>query len=244
MSLEADDIVRFLDSQGVDVGGLPEHRLDEIVLARWYASGAPQAAEAFLIAFGELLRAIGVRSLRADEVDDYQQRVLIHFLVSQDDGAPKIGRYSGRGSLHGFVRTVASRLAVDLRRTRGVEPLVSDLESRVAEGLDPGAQFESAQTKSIIVGSLTRALRSLKPEERRALRMRYVLGFSVARTAEALGIHKISVTRLVTRVRNRLFRQVQADLAQDSADIAPPILALLSRSLDISLTRWLQTTSE
>ncbi len=243
--LEVDDILGFLDGQGIDVDGLPDDRLDEIVLARWYASGAPQAAEAFLAAFGDLLRAIGLRSLRSHEVDDFQQRALIHFLVSHADEVPKIGRYSGRGSLQGFVRTVASRLAVDLRRARGfVEPRASDLESCVADGLDPGAQFETEEAKSIIVEALTRALRGLKPAERRALRMRYVLGFSVARTAEALGIHEVSVSRLVSRVRHRLLRQVLADLSQDSDDMAAGSLAALSRSLDISLTRWLQTSVE
>ncbi len=235
------DVQEFVGLHGLDVETLAEERLDEIVLARWYASGAPAAAEAFVAAFGDVVRSIGMRSLRPEEVDDYQQRVLISFLLSDGSSAPRIARYSGRGSLRGFVRTVASRFAIDLRRARGVESQPSGLASTVAAELDPAARLESEQAKAIMAEALTGALRALKPGERRALRMRYVLGFSVARTAEALGIHEISVSRLVTRVRDRLFKQVHDALSRDSSAAAPEALAALSASLEISLTQWLRT---
>ncbi len=238
------DILEFLKTHDLEIEQLAEGRLDDIVLARWYASGSAAAAEAFVAAFGDMVRSIGVHSLRPEEVDDYQQRALISFLISEAGASPRIARYSGRGSLGGFVRTVASRLAIDLRRARGMESQPSSLASNVAAEFDPAEHLESEQTKAILAEALTGALRALKPGERRALRMRYVLGFSVARTAEALGIHEISVSRLVTRVRDQLFKQVHEELSRDSRSAAPEALAALSRSLEISLTRWLQTNVE
>ena len=71
--------------------------------------------------------------------------------------------------------------------------------------------------------------------------MRYVLGLSVARTAEALGVHQVSVSRLVTRARARVLERVQHELERIGGAPASEALAALVRSLDLSVARWLRT---
>ncbi len=240
-TLRTDDVLVFLEAYALDATQYDDRRLDDIVLARACARGSPSAVDKFVSTHQELLRAVGVQSMRPDERDDFQQHVLTHLLVQQGNTAPRVEQYRGRGTLRAFVRMVASRLAIDLKRARGNESTASDLGAWIVEELDPDEALESAEVRTMVSEALIRALRGLKPPERRALRMRYVLGFSVARTAEALGIHEISVSRLVTRVRTRLLQQVRDELSRGDTSVEPGVLAALARTLDVSLARWLQT---
>ncbi|MBV1858203.1 MAG: sigma-70 family RNA polymerase sigma factor [Nannocystaceae bacterium] len=238
--LTAAEIVAFLEAHELG-SDIPQDRLDDIVLARACAAGSRAAISAFTQRFQPLIRAIGTRSLDTNDVDDYQQSAVSHLLLPRNKSTPAVDRYDGRGSLHAFVRMVASRLAIDVHRAQRVAPVSAPaaLEHAIAEGLNPGIQMESAEVRSAVAAALVRALRHLKPLERRTLRMRYVLGFSVASTATALGVHKVSVSRIVSRVRSQIREQVGQELRCD-----PRVLTGLTQRVDISVARWLATNAE
>ncbi|MBV1862009.1 MAG: sigma-70 family RNA polymerase sigma factor [Nannocystaceae bacterium] len=240
-AVSVEDVLRFIEQSPLTPERLKSERLDDIVLALSCARGSETAADRFVADFGQMIRAVANRSLEATERDEYHQSVLMHLLVDRADKPAGVALYRGRGSLRAFVRVTASRLAIDLRRARGVEPKVLELRAEMAQQLDPETVVESAELKELVVAALGHALRNLKPGERRALRMRYVLGLSVARTAEALGIHEISVSRLVSRVRAQVLEQVQTELARGTNRLDQGVLAALAESLDFSVARWLQT---
>lgn len=232
----------FLEEREADPSSVAEDRLDDLVLAWACGHGSRPAIAAFREAHVAMVRAIGARLLDGIQPEDFEQRVMTHLLVREGEATPRIERYRGRGTLRAFVRMVASRLAFDVRRALGVGPVaLTNLEGRLADELQIGDAIETAEAKALLGDAVQQALRSLRPVERRALRMRYVLGFSVARTATALNMHEVSVSRLVTRVRSRVLEMVQHQLATTGGAPLAGQLAALVRSLDLSVARWLET---
>ena len=244
-SLMLDGVCEFLGDHGVELATVDDERLDDLVLAWACAWGSAAAIERFREAHIAMIKGIGARVFDAVPMDDFEQKVMTHLLVREGEGPPRIGRYGGRGPLRAFVRMAVSRLAIDLRRAGGVQPTpASDLDKRMRDELDPDDALVTAEAKALFRDAIKHALEGLRPAERRALRMRYVMGFSVARTAEALQMHEVSVSRLVTRVRNQIADRVHKELAERGEAPETGELARLARSLDVSVARWLQTHRE
>ncbi len=240
--LDVDGLCAYVAGHGVDPATAAPDRLDDLTLSWACTQGAAAAVAAFSRDHAALIRTVGSRVLDPEALDDFGQRVLTHLLVSEPQIVPRIGHYGGRGPLRAFVRMVASRLAIDVRRADGKGSMrIADLDGQILEQLDPAEALESSEAKALLSEALARALRALRPVERRALRLRYVLGLSVARTAEALAIHEVSVSRLISRVRARVLEDVQQQLATAGGAPARDAWAALARSLDMSLARWLRT---
>ena len=111
------------------------------------------------------------------EVDDFVQHVLTRILVAGGDGRAGIAAFAGRGSLSGFVRITASRRAIDLLRRNAARPdRVSEVPALFSGGADPEGQLVHDEARDALGDALSEIMRGLKPIERRALRMRYLLG--------------------------------------------------------------------
>jgi RNA polymerase sigma-70 factor (ECF subfamily) len=230
-----------LDARVPDWPELDDERLADLVLALACATGDGAATTLFVERYaGEISRiARGIGQGAA--TDDFVQHALTHLLVGGDD-LPRIGRYVGRGRLHSFVRMVTSRLAIDLVRTESARRPTDAAVVMPASSGDPLSTLEDAEGAEHVAAALGAIFAELRPIERRVLRMRYVLGFSVSRTSVALRIHEVSVSRMITRVRARILERLRSTLADDAADgVQAAALASIVRSLDVSIAGWLRT---
>ncbi len=234
------DVERFIAEREVSVESFDDDRWDDLVLARACVTGSADAVAQFLAVHGSVVRSVGRRAVPQAERDDFHQQALVYLLLRRGERPPRIDAYQASGALGGFVRMVVSRFAIDLRRAGGreLEPL-SIVDS--ATGVDPGQVLESVEARKWVADALHSALQGLKPRERRALRMRYVLGFSVARTAKALGMHEVSVSRMVSRVRATILADVDHELERAAHALPRGTLAALACEIEVSLTRWLRT---
>lgn len=226
----------LLAARRVDASDLEDERLSELYLAFACAEGDEAAVTAFTQGFGGLIHQIARKAIGDASADDVVQRFLTHFLVSDGEEPPRIAKYQGSGTLRGFVRMASSRFAIDALRSERVRQSPPPVEgSDSVDTIDVLALDAVRERMGYLLGD---ALRALKPMERRVLRLRFVLGFSVRRTAQALGVHENSVPRLVARARQRLLEHVQQDPEMPSH---PSGLVAAAQVLDVSVSRYLQS---
>ena len=104
----------------------------DVELARACARADPAALAAFEQVLGAVRPAIASLGASAAEIDEVLQRVRVQLLVGDPPG---IAGYAGRGELRAWVRVIAVRETVRLRKSAGrTEPLDDE---RLLESLLP-----------------------------------------------------------------------------------------------------------
>ena len=180
--------------------------------------------------------------LKLDQTD-FRQRVMIRILVS-DEGPPRLATYRGRGPLEGWVSLVAARYAVDLQRKRAARvssaaPLDEALLADPSGPDSPEVQALRRRYGTLFRDSFREALRQLEPDERLILRLRYVHGISVSEIARTQGVHRVTMSRALTALRERILQRVIGDIADHEGiperDVQSALRLVESR-IDVSLT--------
>ncbi|MBV1860205.1 MAG: sigma-70 family RNA polymerase sigma factor [Nannocystaceae bacterium] len=233
----------YVESASIDTVTLTNERLEELYLACACAGGDEAAISAFDQVHSPQIRRVARQFFSGPDAEDFTQLALAHLLVRRNERPARIAAYMGSGPLGAFIRMSVSRLAIDKQRLASPPRTVplGVLEDVLADHVDAYEVVAGVQMRSQLTKALGEALRKLRPIERRALRMRFVLRFSLARTGLALGIHELSVSRVVARARSR----VLAELARSpSLPKSPSLLVALARTLDVSISRLLQTQPE
>jgi RNA polymerase sigma-70 factor (ECF subfamily) len=114
------------------------------------------------------------------------------------------GEWEARGTVRGFLFTIAHRLCLDVLRqrkvTREAVPHLVDIAEARAPIPSPEAQASLNEQASVLESLLSR----LPPEHRQALLLRVVHGLSSAEVAETLGIDEDQVNSQVSYARKRL----------------------------------------
>ena len=230
------ELMRFAKAKAVDLGSTTDARLVDLHIASGCALGETDSTSVFHKKFADDIRRVGAKLFTDTALDDFVQTVFERLLVARAEHPPRICNYSGRGPLRSYVRMAASRVAIDLQRERGKqeEEAPKDLARQVAINMDPEQTLAKAEGHERWIEALRTAIAGLDSQERRALRYRYLLGFSGARMGALLGMHEMSVPRLLKRIRSKIANTVLRD--------ARSFDALFARSLDISLERWLATS--
>ena len=215
---------------------LDARRGPELMLAAALARGDDHATMVFE---RELVPEIerAVRRYAADE-DDFAelcQRALVHLLVASPPKPPKIASYLGRGSLEGWVRTVAARLALNARRS---EPKLVDDETMLDRLLISAPQLPGvAQHRALFVEALRKAILALPRRDRTLLRLSYVTGMTGVALARSYDVHESTVSRWLASARDQLVTQFEEIVTAELGDRAAirDILDAVSRDFEASL---------
>src|SRR5678815_1307165 len=153
----------------------------DLYLACACANRIPPAMELFNRAYlshvGEYLRRI-----RPDSsfVDDVCQLLREKLFVTVPH---KITEYSGRGSLGGWVRVLAVRTAIDLRRRRGER--IPDLQAERPSAIDPELGYLAERYRGVVEDAFRRAVTALNGEQRTLLRMHIIDAVTARRNASS-----------------------------------------------------------
>ncbi len=144
--------------------------------------------------------------VRGDEVIQELRRRLF-------TGESKLASYGGRGPLAGWTRAVAMRLALDARGSAEVrdEPLPQDVPE---VGRDLELRFLYNQHRELLKESLAAAFGELTARERTLLRLHLVEEIALDRIGVAYGAHKSTISRWVSRARQRVLNRLRAHLAE------------------------------
>jgi RNA polymerase sigma-70 factor (ECF subfamily) len=148
--------------------------------------------------------------MRPSLLDDLHQDLLLYLLC---DPVPRLRSYRGRGSLLGWLRTVAIRRAFLLRR-HGRELSVDEVapELLCAGGPDPELQVLRRRFSPRVRRALEESLAALPRRHKVLLRRHYARRESIDVLARRYGVHRATVARWLAEVRAWLTRELQRRL--------------------------------
>jgi RNA polymerase sigma-70 factor (ECF subfamily) len=222
-------------------GGLPPpDRGADLYLACACARRIPGALEAFDRAHLVHMDAYLARLRPSRElVDEVRQEVRDKLYVGRGGAAPRIAEYDGRGALASWVRVVAMRAAVDVRRRGGGAPLAEeDPRAALAAEGNPERDLQRERYRKAFREAIRGAVLALERDERRILRRHFACGVTLDGLAEELGVHRATVARRLAAARTALRRdarrRLRAALGATESEIES-LAAELRSQLDLSL---------
>jgi RNA polymerase sigma-70 factor, ECF subfamily len=254
LSLPAPLFVRHLaghaargDAEPASLSGLCA---EDLYLACACAHGTPGAAAAFERHL--LARVPGFLTRMAPSpvfVDEVEQELRIKLLVPAPGAAPKIAEYSGRGALASWLRVVALRTAIDLRRrqdgelphreTRGEGDSEGEQLEAEGGGGDPELRYLKDRYEADFKDAFRAGIQALTSEQRNVLKLNFVDGLNIDQIGALLHIHRSTVARWIAAGRAAILREGERLLGERlgiSAGEFESLARLLQSQLDVSLT--------
>lgn len=177
----------------------------DLWLACACARGSAGALTAFdaahLSGLARVLRRVDDAPAFCDEVAQILREKLF---VGDGERPGRIGEYDGRGSLAAWVRVIALRTALNLRRARTVV-LVPDGEAlEPATGGDAALRFAKTHYREPFEAAVRAAVDALDARGRTLLRLHYIDGLGIDKIAALYAVHRSSIARWLTDTREAL----------------------------------------
>lgn len=221
-------------------GGVERLDLEGLFLACACARGDERAIRAFHDRFDpEIGVALHRLGLATDVAKDVRQAVVTKLFLGD---APKIAAYSGRGNLAHWVRAVAAREALGLRRTAARRDRLLEAVGDLAPE-DPELGFLKERYRSEFREAFSAALAGLSADDRTVLRYRFVDGLTLEQLAAATGVHRATGARWLSRIRADLLDATRGEL-QDRLRVdrteLDSILRLIQSKFEVSVRRLLR----
>jgi RNA polymerase sigma-70 factor (ECF subfamily) len=171
----------------------------------------------------------------------------------------KLGYYSGRGSLAGWLRAVVAQLAIDAHRK--ISRLVQIEEDREFENLAHEAdgreigkfhQTEENPEKSLIEKrgaaetetALKKAIAELAAEDKLLIKLYYFDGLNLKQAGEILGFHEATASRRVVKIQLNLRKRVEQILQTERGWKPDEIKQVLGNAASILQTDIEQIISD
>jgi RNA polymerase sigma-70 factor (ECF subfamily) len=183
-------------------------------------------------------RVLSRLSREAAFVDEVRQALRTKLLVA-DGGPPRIGDYSGRGSLQGWVRSAATRLALDAlgRQQPRVACNDDDYDARLATP-DPELDYIKVRYRDDFKRAFRTALGTLPLEQRNALRLHHLDGLTLAQIAKLNNVHESTASRWLAAARAAVLEEIRRALSEQLGlhrDEVDSMMRLARSRLEISL---------
>jgi RNA polymerase sigma-70 factor (ECF subfamily) len=246
MSISPSDFARHLaerippDKEAV--GALDASHTDDIYLTFGCSRGDAAALNLFekrlLSRVPSFLRRIDPAGTLFDEV---RQGLRAELLVGAPGKPPRIATYQGRGSLGGWLRVAAVRMAVRLRRSERNDSPIESGEPWMA-GPDPELDYIKAGYRGAFGDAFRASFASLSKEHREVLRLYLVEGLNIDEIGRRYGVHRATVARWLARARELLLtetRRVLQERIRASSSELNSLIGLLQSQLDVSIHRYL-----
>jgi RNA polymerase sigma-70 factor len=236
---------------------------DDLCLIAACEQGDDAAWRELIEKYGAMVRAVS-RSVSPseDKAEDLAQSIWseLHGLRLREDGKThgKLGYYSGRGSLGGWLQAIVRQLAVDVHRKES--KLVqtetdADFDSLARDNgnaahsnssrasLDPEQSFAAREIAETLEQSLARAINELTAEDRLLIKLYYFDKLSLREAGAFICVHEATASRRLTRLHKDLRARLEAILMKDcgwSQREASGALTSASADLEIDLESLLR----
>ncbi len=158
-----------------------------------------------------LRRALGRLALAPATIDETVQRVLVLLFVG-DGGPPQIGKYSGKGTLRSWVRSIGVRTGrrlAGLGHDIGNEDEIAALPAAVA---DPELELLRARYAEQVRRAFATAFRELTERERNVLRQYHIDGLTIDQLAALYQVNRATTARWVAGARLSVVAKTRAQL--------------------------------
>jgi RNA polymerase sigma-70 factor (ECF subfamily) len=219
--------------------------LEELAMARGCALGREAAWQRFLAQYREPLTRIAVDMTGAvslgEELANSLYSELFGLTEREGERWSPLFRYSGRGSLMGWLRAVLAQRRVDLyRRTRRETPLDE------IEPATPPAEPVELERLEHLRPALESAIATLTAEERFLLSAYYLDTHTLHEVSRVLRVHEATVSRKLKRATEHVRKQLLKALVARglSRRAAGETLGTDPRDVDINLRKLLQNPGD
>jgi RNA polymerase sigma-70 factor (ECF subfamily) len=183
----------------------------------------------------DLIRRIDSSAAFADEVTQAVREMLLLPAHGANTG---IAAYSGRGALSNWVRIIAVRTALRLRREQRRAGTSLESEAELPGTFDPELDYLKLRYRGAYEEALHVALASLPDRDALLLKLHYVDGLNIDAIGALYGIHRSTVARWRTEVRRRILastrQQLQRRLSLTASEF-DSLVALVRSQLVISI---------
>ncbi len=173
--------------------------------------------------------------------DEVKQTLRVRLLVAEHELVPRIGTYTGRGPLLGWLRVAATRVAIDLRRAE-LPGLAEDLGQLRSPAPDPELGYLKAFYRPQLEAAVTATLAALPQREANVFRLFFLDGLSSEELAKLYRVTDRSVQRWIADGRTRLMEETRRRLGEHS-DLSGSqlgaVIGLVKSQLGVSVTRLL-----
>ena len=212
----------------------PEHAGD-FYLAVACAADAPGAVEIFR---STVLCHVGSYVGTRAPADDVEQLVAIRLLVADPEAETprKIAEYTGRGALGAWVRVVATRIALNLRRRK--EP--RDDTPLLPLGAAPEVDLSRLRHQGEFKRAFEHALAALDADDRLLLRLHTLERARGEDLARLLEVDRSTIMRRLARARERLLEETRAAMMSElglSKEEFESVVRDVQSRIDLSLSR-------
>jgi RNA polymerase sigma-70 factor (ECF subfamily) len=215
--------------------------LEDLAIARGCALGRESAWRRFLAQYREPLTRAAMEMTGSAALSEELASALYSELFGLTEREGKrwspLLRYSGRGSLMGWLRAILAQRRVNQYRKIGRETALGEIEpaARVSE------QLELKQLEDLRV-AIKMTLSAASAEERFLLSAYYLDQHTLHEMSRVLRVHEATVSRKLKRATQRLRKQLLRTLRARglSRRAAEETLGTDSRDVDINLRKLLQ----
>jgi RNA polymerase sigma-70 factor (ECF subfamily) len=251
---EALETIGARDNYGLDPGKQGNDRqretfwrglhLEELAIARGCALGRESAWRRFLAQYREQLTRAAIEMTGSAALGEELASALYSelFGLTEREGrrwSPLL-RYSGRGSLMGWLRAILAQRRVDQYRKIGRETELGEIEPAAAVS----EQIEPEQLGDLQV-ALKMTLSEASAEERFLLSAYYLDQHTLHEMSRVLRVHEATISRKLKRATERLRKQLLRALKARglSGHAAEEALGTDPRDVDINLRKLLQKSA-
>jgi RNA polymerase sigma-70 factor (ECF subfamily) len=221
---------------------------EDLYLACACATGDDRALQAFE---AEFLPQVADYVAQIDRdpvfVDEVRQRLRERLFVPAEAGARlRICEYTGRGALGAWLRVVAVRLALNLRRrAKATVPTEGDDAPALrSPSPDPEVDYLKTRYGEEFRAAFKATLGALPQDERNLLKLHYLDGLNIDEIGVAYRVHRATVARWLASARERILEETRSRLAErldaGSKDV-DSVLALVRSQLDVSIYNVLKS---
>ncbi len=169
-------------------------------------------------------------------IDEVTQEMRLKLLTGD---SAKLWTFSGTGALVDWLRVVATRVALNLKRSDRLTP-EEDLPEAVLTGQE-AAQFRRWYLADIHA-ALEVGFRRLTPRERTLLRMHFIDRLNIERIGVVYRVNRATIARWLVAIRTRLFDEVREELAAkhglDTADVKS-LYRIMQQDVHVTMSRLL-----
>jgi len=218
--------------------------LEELAIARGCALGRESAWRRFLAQYREQLTRAAIEMTGSAALGEELVSAIYSelFGLTERDGkrCSPLLRYSGRGSLMGWLRAVLAQRRVDQYRKIGRETELGEIEPAAAVS----EQIEPEKLGDLQV-ALKMTLSEASAEERFLLSAYYLDQHTLHEMSRVLRVHEATISRKLKRATERLRKQLLRTLKARglSRGAAEEALGTDPRDVDINLRKLLQKSA-
>jgi RNA polymerase sigma-70 factor (ECF subfamily) len=238
--------------------------IDDLCLVLACERGDNEAWQELFTNFGSTVRSAARKiTSNTEDAEDLANSIWaeLHGLKINSNGQPsgKLGYYSGRGSLAGWLRAVVAQLAVDAHRK--ISRLVQIEEDREFENLAHEADgretikfhaTEDNPEKSLIEKrgtletetALKKAIGELATEDKLLIKLYYFNGLNLKQAGAILGFHEATASRRVVKIQMNLRKRVEQILQTERGWKPDEIKQVLGNAASILQTDIEQIISD